>query len=82
MEISATLATCWRPCPRAPPPAYLLSVKMSTFQPSRRAASLTFCPLRPMALVSWSSGTMTSRRLFGSSTTMRVTSAGASALRA
>src|SRR6266571_2541651 len=56
-----------------------LSLLMSSFQPVSCAARRTFCPRRPMASESWSSGTMISIALFCSSSSTRVTSAGCSA---
>ena len=52
---------------------------MSSFQPVSWAARRTFCPRRPMASDSWSSGTMISIAWLASSMMTRLTSAGASA---
>ena len=49
-------------------------------QPVSCEARRTFCPRRPIARLSWSSGTTTSIRLASSSSTTLVTSAGARAL--
>ena len=49
-------------------------------QPESWEARRTFWPRRPMARLSWSSGTTTSMRLASSSRTTLATSAGASAL--
>ena len=49
-------------------------------QPVSCEASRTFCPRRPIARLSWSSGTTTSMRRCSSSMTTLLTSAGASAL--
>ena len=48
-------------------------------QPVSSEARRTFCPLRPIAIARFSSSTTTSMLCFSSSTTMEVTSAGASA---
>ena len=55
------------------------SVRMSITQPVSFEASLTFCPRRPMASESWSSGTTTSIRRSSSSRTTLTTWAGARA---
>jgi hypothetical protein len=53
---------------------------MSIRQPVRRAARRAFWPSRPMASVSWSSGTMTVAWRPSSSTSTSRTRAGLSAL--
>ena len=57
-----------------------VSVMMSISQPVSWEASLTFWPRRPIARLSWSSGTTTSVLFFSSSISTLLTSAGASAL--
>ena len=57
-----------------------VSEMMSRFQPESCAASLTFCPPRPIASESWSSGTMSSIVMFISSMSTLFTSAGLIAL--
>ena len=54
----------------------LLSLMMSSFQPVSCAARRTFCPLRPIASESFSSGTTSSMRPSASSTMTLFTSAG------
>ncbi len=54
--------------------------RMSIRQPVSRAASRAFWPSRPMARLSWSSGTMTVARRASSSTSTSRTRAGLSAL--
>jgi hypothetical protein len=56
------------------------SLMMSSFQPVSWDASRTFCPRRPIASESLSSGTTSSMPLFASSMMTRETSAGAIAL--
>jgi hypothetical protein len=56
------------------------SVMMSIAEPVSWLASRTFWPRRPIARLSWSSGTTTSIRLSSSSITTRATVAGCSAL--
>ena len=53
---------------------------MSRSQPGSCEASRTFCPRRPIASDSWSSGTTTSMRFESSSITTLTTSAGCKAL--
>ena len=53
---------------------------MSIWLPVSWLASRTFWPRRPIARLSWSSGTTTSMRLSSSSMTTRLTVAGWSAL--
>jgi len=55
-------------------------VMMLSCQPVSSEARRTFCPPLPMASASWSSSTTTSIEWRSSSTTMELTSAGASAL--
>ncbi len=52
---------------------------MSIFHPVSRAARRAFCPSRPMARESWSSGTITVASLVSSSTSTSRTRAGESA---
>ena len=56
------------------------TVMMFNCHSVRSEAKRTFCPPRPMASASWSSATTTSTACLSSSITMRVTSAGESAL--
>ena len=55
------------------------SVRISIYQPDNCDAKRTFWPRRPIARLSWSSGTTTSIRPATSSITTLATSAGASA---
>ena len=71
-----------RPRTRCPPPRWANSVSdlMSTRQPVSRAARRAFCPSRPIASESWSSGTITVAWPASSSTRTSRTRAGESAL--